>query len=529
MASTAFAGVGTKFQRWDGAEYQDIAEINSIEGPTLNREVVEVTSLDTPDGYEEFITGFAEGGTVTLAMNFTRDTYELMKEDFELDVLKFYRIILPDFESEPSTFSFTGLVIELPITMEAGDKVTADVTIQISSEVALDIGSTAPPAGSAPAYTTRYVQDATPSRLDINYNQTLDGGSVPATSAFAVMVAGSSRSVTGVAISGSQVQLTLASAVVYGDTVTVAYTAPGTNPIQNIAGLDADSFTAISVTNNVQFVAESSDYDEDLTTYWTGLATPLSTAQKERLETFVTSLKVGLGITSLSEKFDLIYMFANETEEAALRNIVKRQFDCDGPDSSLFPMPIFEQYRGVYSQWNYGAFLDTQFNPTTDGDASGITDCAAGIYCTDEKAVVGQSCAWGNGPYCQIILRYITGEYARGNLNGIAYTNFFVNDSEVGYSEGITIIGRSGNNLYWQKNGSPWVGPIASTAGTGYNQTMLILASRLADGISTAKTNNQMGFFFYSSNLNQAEADVIVEAVEVYMDAVGAGEISSAL
>ncbi len=144
MASEAFAGVGTKFQRWDGAAWQDIAEVNSIDGPGMTKDVLEVTSLDTDAGYNEFITGFAEGGTVTLDMNFTRETYELMKDDFESDVVQNYRIQLDDYDSEPSTFTFGGLVIELPMGISADDKVTADVVIQVTSQVILDIGSTVP-------------------------------------------------------------------------------------------------------------------------------------------------------------------------------------------------------------------------------------------------------------------------------------------------------------------------------------------------------------------------------------------------
>jgi len=100
--------------------------------------------LDTDAGYNEFITGFAEGGTVTLDMNFTRETYELMKDDFESDVVQNYRIQLADYDSEPSTFTFGGLVIELPMGISADDKVTADVVIQVTSQVILDIGSTVP-------------------------------------------------------------------------------------------------------------------------------------------------------------------------------------------------------------------------------------------------------------------------------------------------------------------------------------------------------------------------------------------------
>ena len=144
MGSQAFAGVGTKFQRWNGATWDDIAEVNAIEGPGMTKDTLEVTSLDTDAGYNEFITGFAEGGTVTLDMNFTRETYELMKDDFESDEVQNYRIQLNDFDSEPSTFTFGGLVIELPMGISADDKVTADVVIQVTSQVILDIGSTVP-------------------------------------------------------------------------------------------------------------------------------------------------------------------------------------------------------------------------------------------------------------------------------------------------------------------------------------------------------------------------------------------------
>ena len=144
MGSQAFAGVGTKFQRWNGATWDDIAEVNAIEGPGMTKDTLEVTSLDTDAGSNEFITGFAEGGTVTLDMNFTRETYELMKDDFESDVVQNYRIQLADYDSEPSTFTFGGLVIELPMGISADDKVTADVVIQVTSQVILDIGSTVP-------------------------------------------------------------------------------------------------------------------------------------------------------------------------------------------------------------------------------------------------------------------------------------------------------------------------------------------------------------------------------------------------
>jgi len=137
--SNAIAGVGTKFRRWNGTAWEDIAEITSITGPSMSRDTIDVTSLDSVGGYREFIAGFRDAGTVTLSMNFTRDTYDLMKGDFESDDLKNYEIILPD--DEETSLEFEGLVTELPLTIPTDDKVTADVTIKISGQVVVNSGS----------------------------------------------------------------------------------------------------------------------------------------------------------------------------------------------------------------------------------------------------------------------------------------------------------------------------------------------------------------------------------------------------
>jgi predicted secreted protein len=70
--SLAVAGVGTKFQRWSGSAYVSLAEVTSITGPTMTRDFIDVTSLDSTGGYREFITGFRDAGTISLNMNFTR-------------------------------------------------------------------------------------------------------------------------------------------------------------------------------------------------------------------------------------------------------------------------------------------------------------------------------------------------------------------------------------------------------------------------------------------------------------------------
>jgi uncharacterized repeat protein (TIGR02059 family) len=102
----------------------------------------------------------------------------------------------------------------------------------------------------SPIYISSVVQNSTPSIIEITYNLTL-ANVVPAVSAFSVTVNSSSRTVNSVTVSGAKVLLTLSSPVAYGNSVTVAYTKPSSNPLQTSAGGEAASFSAKSVTNNV--------------------------------------------------------------------------------------------------------------------------------------------------------------------------------------------------------------------------------------------------------------------------------------
>ena len=146
MSSSAKAGVGTQFRRWNAGAWATVAEINSITGPGMTRDVIDVTSLDSTSGYREFITGFRNAGTISLSMNFTRDTYEIMKDDFESDTAVNYEIVLPD--TATTTLEFEGLVTECPLTVPPDDKITVDVTIQISGAVTLNSGSASASPGA---------------------------------------------------------------------------------------------------------------------------------------------------------------------------------------------------------------------------------------------------------------------------------------------------------------------------------------------------------------------------------------------
>jgi len=90
--------------------------------------------------------------------------------------------------------------------------------------------------------------------ITLTYSEALSA-TTAAGSDFTVTVGGVSRSVSSVAVSGSTVVLTLASAVGAGQSVSVAYTDPtgsnDTNALQDAAGNDAATLAATSARNNV--------------------------------------------------------------------------------------------------------------------------------------------------------------------------------------------------------------------------------------------------------------------------------------
>ena len=92
--------------------------------------------------------------------------------------------------------------------------------------------------------------------LSVTFDNNLDAGSAPASSAFTVSATpagGTARTINGtsaaVTISGATVRATLASAVAEGETVTVSYAKPSSDPLRGPAGADVQDFSAQQVRN----------------------------------------------------------------------------------------------------------------------------------------------------------------------------------------------------------------------------------------------------------------------------------------
>ena len=243
-----------------GASYTlDIEPIATLEGDVTVRVPANVAVDGANNGNVEGSATFAVDTQPPTVLSITSGAIHPAKGRFTVTItfseavtgLTAGEIVLTN--GSGSNFAGTGASYALDI--EPAADVEDDVTVRVPSGAAVDVANNGNAEGSAtfavdtqaPAFVSAAVNEDT---LTLSYGEAL-GNSTPAVGDFTVNVGGAGRSVSGISVSGRAVTLTLASAVAHGEAVTVSYS-PGTNPIQDAAGNDAEALANRSVTNNTE-------------------------------------------------------------------------------------------------------------------------------------------------------------------------------------------------------------------------------------------------------------------------------------
>ena len=140
----------------------------------------------------------------------------------------------------------TSATISITIIDDADAEATETVLVLLSPGEGYVLGGSGATLsildddGAGPAPIRATVNGTT---VVLTYNKPLDGASTPSSTAFHLRVADNRASVDEVSVNGSEVTLTLAAPVPAGQTVSLDYTAPMSNPIQDASGNKAQSFT----------------------------------------------------------------------------------------------------------------------------------------------------------------------------------------------------------------------------------------------------------------------------------------------
>ena len=211
------------------------------------------TSTVTPLAYVSSVVETASPSALQITFNKTLANIVPTASSFKVEVNSVARSV------NSVSISGSKVLINLSGPVANSNTVTLAYTKPATSILQCSGGSQAPTmsaksvtnnVGGVPVYVSSLISSSAPTKLEITYSQSL-ATALPSVSSFSVMVNSVARPVSSVSISGTKVFLSFSSSVAAGNVITVAYTKPGTNPLQSSTSGQVASFTAKTVTNSV--------------------------------------------------------------------------------------------------------------------------------------------------------------------------------------------------------------------------------------------------------------------------------------
>lgn len=137
-ASQADTGFGTKLLKGDGATpteaFTDFGiEITSITPPGLSRDSIDVTHMQSPDEFREFIEGLMNAGEFSCDLNWKPSATDTIVAEL-ISGKANWQMQFPN----GVTWTMSAFVTNYPITVPMDNKMTASVTWKVSGKPTLD-------------------------------------------------------------------------------------------------------------------------------------------------------------------------------------------------------------------------------------------------------------------------------------------------------------------------------------------------------------------------------------------------------
>jgi|SRR5579875_368408 len=127
MPTASTSAYGT-ILKWNAVE---VGELTSISGPTQKLKSIEVTSMDSPNGYAEFIAGIIDGGQVQVEGNFTNAAGQAaLQSDFQAKTQRQLVITLPT----SHTWTAQAICVDFSEDFKVNDRITFKATFQVTGE-----------------------------------------------------------------------------------------------------------------------------------------------------------------------------------------------------------------------------------------------------------------------------------------------------------------------------------------------------------------------------------------------------------
>ena len=128
-----------------GTTWAAIPECKGIAIPMVETDYQDVTSLDSPNGFREYIKGLKDAGVISVPCGYTAAGYEQQLADEALDVPVQYRTTLrpaPD-QSAGDVFEFSGFPNPQVEGGDLGTPIEMSISIRTSGDVSWVKGAAA--------------------------------------------------------------------------------------------------------------------------------------------------------------------------------------------------------------------------------------------------------------------------------------------------------------------------------------------------------------------------------------------------
>ena len=130
MVVTATSSLGTVLKRAGSV----IADVKGISGPSLTRDLADVTALDSTNGFEEVLPTILRTGDVTFTLAFDPDNagHNQLRADVVSASSVNFDIVFPATSASGTvqTHNFDAFVTSYGNQIDLGSEITADVTLK---------------------------------------------------------------------------------------------------------------------------------------------------------------------------------------------------------------------------------------------------------------------------------------------------------------------------------------------------------------------------------------------------------------
>ncbi|HEV8035976.1 phage tail tube protein [Yoonia sp.] len=145
MSQQIIAYGATVERSLDGTTYTEIPEAKGVAVPIVETDFLDATSLDSPNGFREYVKGLKDAGVISVPCGYTADGYEQQLADQASSTPAYYRTTMKAAPGQATgdVFEFRGFPTPQLEAGDVGDLVGMTISIRTTGDVTWTKGTAA--------------------------------------------------------------------------------------------------------------------------------------------------------------------------------------------------------------------------------------------------------------------------------------------------------------------------------------------------------------------------------------------------